>query len=579
MLNGWIGRRVALSHEELLRARFTVAALLVCCVIFVVEGSVQFHRDQIEGLTLCGISLVAVLGLLGWVRAGGAIGVAAHGVLGVMLCHALIKIVATEGETRAFVYLVFVPLIGVATCGRRHGIGWGLATLACLATASLLPLTGTTAPLQWDLHLRPIESYAVASALVATSLGLATWYDVLRAGFVEDLRSAREAGDAAKMDLADSRERFHALLEHSFDGAAIIDEDGRFQYVRAAGPEPMLGFTRAQLGGRPMHELAEELVHPEDLQRAETALRDLLEVPGKVAHEVLRMQHLDGSWHTIELAAHNLTREPSVLGIVLNYRDLTVCESRNGELLERIGRASPDAAQSLRLFAGGLAHEINNMLTVVLGNAEQLAENLPPESVDLGPVREIETAGWRLSTLTETILVYSGRSMASLRLADLGPLLGRMVPGLRASLPRDIDLAVHRTHRELPVQVDAALLERAVLALVENAAFALPSQGTIVLRVGFREVDQDYLDGCYENGDRFAPGPHAFVSVSDEGRGIAPADLPHVFDPYFSTHVSRRGLGLTLVLGVARAHRAAVRIESVDDVGTNVTLLFPLSTA
>ncbi len=580
MLDRWIFGAPSRTQQEPLQARLVAVAALVSLLAFLVDGTVHAVRGQLGAAFMSGLA-VGLLGLLGVaLRLTRASHLVAHGVFAVLVGYALAKIVASLGDTRAFYVLIFVPLMAIPICGLRGGVGWSLVAAAGSVAASLFPAMGWQPPVSVDAHLRPQDGFHVSAVLVMVSLAIAASFEVLRKRHAEDLRAARADTLHARAELDDSQERFRALLEHGFEGAAIVGLDGKLKYLRPGSEGRVLGYQRKDFAGRPLPQIVEEILHPEDRERVLTSLGEVFAIPGKLVVEVMRLRGRDGSFRTLEAAAHNLTREPAVRGLVINYRDLTDRADRERPAAEDGPRLPSEATlESLRLFAGGIAHEFNNMLTVILGQAGELAERLPPGGSDRVVVREIEDAGWRLASLTRNILIYSGRGNATLEPADLGRLVGDVFERARGAFPRAVELALHRPHRLIPVRVDSALASRAVRALLENAAEAMAAGGLVTLRVGTRNVDRETLADSMPTGGELEPGRLAFVSVSDEGRGISRADLPRVFDPYFSTHFAGRGLGLTLVLGIARAHGGAVRIETESGMGTTVTLLLPLADA
>lgn len=248
------------------------------------------------------------------------------------------------------------------------------------------------------------------------------------------------------------------------------------------------------------------------------------------------------------------------------------------EVRERI-TAEARAAEALRweelgVLAGGVAHDMNNRLTAVLGNADLAAGELPPDSPAAAHLSVVSAEAQRLADLARDLLAYTGRgvftnprptdvaavareAVAELNLRDRVPVTA--VPGLVAVL-------------------DAALLRLALRNLFLNALEALTgTAGGVAVAVTVESVTDARAAEARPLVGR--AGPHARVRVSDSGRGMTPDVRHRMFDPFFSTKGPGRGLGLAAVLGAVRAAGGFVHVESEPDRGTTVDLFFPLAEA
>ena len=198
-----------------------------------------------------------------------------------------------------------------------------------------------------------------------------------------------------------------------------------------------------------------------------------------------------------------------------------------------------------------------------------------PGSPAADALRQVEIAGLRAAELTRQRLAYAGRSRFVPRIADLSRTAERPRPLLAASLapgqPPELDLA-----GELPpADADPAQIRQVMINLVANASEALGERGgRVVLRTGSLRCDRDYLAACYPD-DGLSPGTYVFLEVEDDGCGMTPAVRGRLFDPFFSTKFTGRGLGLAAVLGVVRGHRGALAVTSAPGVGTVMRVLLP----
>jgi signal transduction histidine kinase len=229
--------------------------------------------------------------------------------------------------------------------------------------------------------------------------------------------------------------------------------------------------------------------------------------------------------------------------------------------------------ESLGVLAGGIAHNFNNLLFAILGNADLALSRLPADSPARERIEQIELAGTRAAELARDMLAYSGKGAIVVEPVDLPALVeetGRLVT---AGTAAGVELGYRFEEGLPPIVADANQIRQVVLSLVTNAAEALGTTG------GSIEVRADVVDEIPGDGFRLpeaAPaGPFVRLEVEDHGMGMDSDTLAHLFDPFFTTKFTGRGLGLAAVLGIVRGHGGAIRVTSELGSGTVTTLLFP----
>lgn len=229
--------------------------------------------------------------------------------------------------------------------------------------------------------------------------------------------------------------------------------------------------------------------------------------------------------------------------------------------------------ESLGLMARGFAHDLNNLLTAMLGNAELARGMLPEGSKARELLADVRTAVLRASDLTQQMLVYSGRAKASCEDLDLGAL----VEGLRTLLESTIRGRSQLTIRAkdgVVTRGDRSQLRQLALALVANGAEAAGlGPGKVTVRVDAQVAPRDLLDQAYL-GAGLEEGRYALLEVSDTGPGIAPHARDRIFDPFFTTRQKGRGLGLAAVAGIVRQHGGAIHVRTGPG-GTTFAVLLP----
>jgi two-component system, NtrC family, sensor kinase len=227
--------------------------------------------------------------------------------------------------------------------------------------------------------------------------------------------------------------------------------------------------------------------------------------------------------------------------------------------------------EAIGQMAGGIAHDVNNLLMVVNGIVDQLRCELRTEKsgrlLDM-----IKTAARRGENLTRQLLSFSQARAVKPRVIQLGQWADDMAEILRNSMRRDIEITLMTPTAACAVEVDPDDLDLAVLNLAVNARDAMPRGGTFTIAI--TPVALDAEDGCLSVRDEFVA-----ISLADTGIGIPAANLSHVFEPYFTTKKKGKGtgLGLSQVYGFAKQAAGHVTISSTVGEGTTVTIYLPRS--
>jgi PAS domain S-box-containing protein len=233
--------------------------------------------------------------------------------------------------------------------------------------------------------------------------------------------------------------------------------------------------------------------------------------------------------------------------------------------------------EAIGQLAGGVAHDFNNILTVIRGHAELLLlEGGLSESASHS-ARQISQAAERAATLTRQLLAFSRRQVMQPRLLDMNEVVGNMTKMLSRIVGEDIALQLHYCPQPALVKADAGMMEQVLLNLVVNARDAMPHGGRLALEVRAMEADAARLDQHPEG----RPGRFVCLGVADTGCGIAPDNLPRIFDPFFTTKEIGKGtgLGLATVYGIVKQHQGWVEVESEVGKGAAFRVFLPWSDA
>ena len=241
--------------------------------------------------------------------------------------------------------------------------------------------------------------------------------------------------------------------------------------------------------------------------------------------------------------------------------------------------SSPDPALTsdqdrLDRLARGVAHDLKNQLTAILGNLSLVLPKLPPDSPQAPIMREIEQSAEQAVVLADQLHIYAGVVPLDPVPVELGALAREMVRLLRGALPPGSSLELQLTDEPARTMADCGKIREALMHLILNAATALgesPTDGQVVLRTGRAPLELGPLvvDG------RQPGAPCVFLEVTDNGQGMSMDTLSHAFDPYFSTRRSSKGVGLAYVAGVLRGHKGAIGVHSALGEGTSIRLYLP----
>ncbi len=322
-------------------------------------------------------------------------------------------------------------------------------------------------------------------------------------------------------------------------------------------------------------------IHPEDRENAWSTFVALGE--GTAYDEEYRIVRPDGSVRWIRDRGFPV-RDASgqvyrVAGIAQDITERKRAEEEKLALERQVQHAQK--LESLGVLAGGIAHDFNNILMAVRGYAELAVEDLAETHPALSSVREIEKGAKRAAELTRQMLAYSGRGRFVIEAMDASALMDDMAHLLRTSIPRTIVLNLH-LERSLPaIEADASQVQQVVMNLITNAADAIGDEdGAIALSTGTMDVSTDYLArnlaAAPSPEDAIQPGAYVFFEVSDTGCGMDEETRAKLFEPFFSTKFTGRGLGMAAVQGIVRGHKGAIVLDTEPGKGSTFRVLLPV---
>ncbi len=407
--------------------------------------------------------------------------------------------------------------------------------------------------------------------------GIILYSDVI----TEQLRVLQQAKNQAERD----KKQLEIVLSHIDSGVAAFDIKGNFVHgnnmlAKILGfrdktevPKNADFFERSyRLYSYPEHNAIPHDKWPLDrLFRGET-----------VENEKCIIHHLaTGQKRIIEYYGVPIYDPQGNLELgLLMLKDITEQEEhdkQNRLVQERL--AQTQRLESLGVLAGGIAHDFNNLLMAILGHADIALEKLAQPSPIKEDLSDIKMASLRAADLCTQLLAYSGQGKLEEQAFSLSRLTSEMVQMLKTSIAKNCILDLSLEEQQPLMNGDISQLRQVLMNFVINASDAIgDGQGTIRITtasMNFSREDftDDYLIKPVNSGR------YVTLEVTDDGPGMNKETLARIFEPFFSTKFTGRGLGLSAVLGIIRSHSGGLKVSSSPGVGTSFKVLFPASHA
>jgi signal transduction histidine kinase len=244
---------------------------------------------------------------------------------------------------------------------------------------------------------------------------------------------------------------------------------------------------------------------------------------------------------------------------------------------ERLARS--EKMKALGLLAGGVAHDLNNVLSGIVSYPDLLLMDIPEDSPLKEPILTIKESGKKAATIVQDLLTLARRGVTTTEVLNFNDIVSDYLgsPEHKKFLNYHPDVIIEKNlAAELPhIQGSAVHIKKTVMNLVSNAAEALPQGGKIIV-----STENQYIDRPIKGYDHVHEGEYVVVKVKDNGTGIAPDDLKRIFEPFYTKKVMGRsgtGLGMTVVWGTVQDHNGYINVESTEGKGTTFELYFPLT--
>ncbi len=468
------------------------------------------------------------------------------------------------------VWLFFFPVITGILMGQKQALqalALNLLTLIAIGILIHIRRTDFLLPLNfkpWFLALEnPVEKWVVICLNfmllnVVSTLSLTTLFSGLQKSILA---------------VAESEKKYRRIFENIPD---VYFETDLHATVLEVSPslEKRFLYTRDEIKGQPLFKIYK------DLKQREEGIT-LLTQNGYLKNHEIEFLDKDGRVSCCSVNAELVRKETGqperVVGILRDISEQKALEKGKKELEERLGRSQK--MEALGLLAGGVAHDLNNILSGIVTYPELLAMDLEPDDPLRKSLEIIQSSGLKAAGIVQDLLTLSRRGVITKDIIDFNELVSNFLQSPEyhkiISFHPNVTVENHINASVPFVKGSFIHLQKTVMNLVSNAAEAQLGGGTIRISTSNR-----HLDSSLKGYDQVEKGDYLVLSVEDDGSGIAPEDLKRIFEPFFTKKVMGRsgtGLGMAVVWGTVQDHGGYIDIDSALGEGTRFDLYFPVT--
>jgi PAS domain S-box-containing protein len=368
--------------------------------------------------------------------------------------------------------------------------------------------------------------------------------------------------------IENSEKSYRQIVETTGDGVCVVDGEGVIEFVNAP-MEALLATDREALVGEVF---VDQFILEREVGEKVASLED-----GTLEFKMINRRE-DERW----VVASKKAIRPSegvAAGVLYMFSDCTeqhLLAAENKAIEEQLRHAQK--LESLGVLAGGVAHDFNNLLMPIVGYVELIRRRASKDEQVAKYLQRIETAGEKLADLCNQMLTYSGKGHFVESVVDVNELVVEMQDLVRASIPNNISLTYFVKDNLPLVKVDTTQISQVIMNLVLNASEATGKnqEGKVKVSTGEAFLDDSSQESLYV-ADKLVPGNYVYFEVEDQGVGITTEDQERLFEPFYTTKFTGRGLGMAVVFGIVRAHKGAIEVNSEVGYGSRIRVYFPVT--
>jgi PAS domain S-box-containing protein len=372
-----------------------------------------------------------------------------------------------------------------------------------------------------------------------------------------------------RKELEKKNQRLATLVESSDDAFVGLDLNHTITAWNR-GAEQLYGYTADEMMGS-----STSLLIPSDFNDEVRGMREQVMQGRQVKHYETIQRRKDGSRINVAITLSAIRdSEGTIVGMALTASDITERKRAEAEKARLEGQLQQaQKMESVGRLAGGVAHDFNNMLGVILGHAELALEQANPASPLHDNLEEIRKAAERSAALTRQLLAFARKQTVAPRVLDLNQTVEGMLLMLERLVGENVHLAWQPGAELWPVKVDPSQIDQLLANLCVNARDSIADVGKIIIETGNHTIDEAY---CADHAG-FVPGDYVLLAVTDDGSGMDKETLAHLFEPFFTTKGMGKGtgLGLATVYGIVKQNSGFVNVYSEPGHGTRFTIYLP----
>ena len=375
----------------------------------------------------------------------------------------------------------------------------------------------------------------------------------------------------AEKALEESEERFRTLMDN-IDAVAVqgYGPDGTTQYWNAAS-EKLYGYSQQEAIGRNLLDL---IIPPEMRGAVAKEMREMAESGQPISSGEMLLMHKDGS--RVPVLSHHVIvkvpgREQELFCLDVDITERKRAEKEKEKLQSQLNQAQK--MESVGRLAGGVAHDFNNMLSIINGYAEITIDMLDPGEPARENIREIYNAGNRSTDIVRQLLAFARQQTISPAKLDLNDTISGMLKMLQRLIGENIELTWHPGNNLWPVKIDPSQVDQIMANLAVNARDAISDVGKLTIETKNVVCGEEYRKAYAY----FIPGQYIMLAVSDDGCGMETEIQNNLFEPFFTTKETGKGtgLGLSTIYGIVKQNNGFINVYSEPGIGTTFKIYLP----
>lgn len=375
-------------------------------------------------------------------------------------------------------------------------------------------------------------------------------------------------GKKVEKALQESEEKLNLIINTSPLGICTVDPLGNFLMTNLAY-ERMLGYSKEELSSLSFF----DVTHPNDRPKNKKLFQSMFSLEAKSFYMEKRYIRKDGLQIDVAVNAIGILDDDGRVRFGTAFVDDITAHKRAEDEKEELENQLRQAQKmdSIGRLAGGVAHDFNNMLGVIIGHTDMLLQRISPDQPFYEELTEIRRAGERSADLTRQLLAFARKQTVLPQVLDLNKTVENMTKMLQRLIGEDVDLILVPNDKLWPVKIDPSQIDQILANLCVNARDAIDDVGKVTIETGNSTFDDAYCT----NHAGYTPGEYVMLAVSDDGKGMDLDTLNNVFEPFFTTKESGTGLGLATVYGSVKQNLGFINIYSETSHGTTFKIYLP----